>query len=60
MIQLVRVSGVALVLVGILVQARRFELLPQVPPGAGYVLILVGLAAAFLAPLALARRWRSR
>lgn len=53
-------SGVALVLVGILVQAGSFELLPQVPPGAGYVLILVGLAAAFLAPLALARRWRSR
>lgn len=58
-IQAVRLSGVAMVVVGLLVQAGRIEALREVPPLAGYVLIGVGLIDVFVAPTLLARRWRS-
>lgn len=57
--QLVRLSGVVLVLFGILLQARRIEALRDVPPAAGYILIVIGLVEVFALPLVLARRWRS-
>jgi len=58
-IQLVRLSGVAMVVVGLLIQARRIEALADVPALAGYVLIGVGLIDVFVAPTLLARRWRT-
>lgn len=51
----VRFAGVALILLGILVVRRVLEL----PDALGYVLLAAGLAAFFLMPTALARRWRS-
>lgn len=58
-IQLVRLVGVVLVLLGVLVQAGRIEALAWVPRWAGYVLIAAGLADTFVMPMLLARRWRS-
>ena len=54
-INLVRIVGVALVLFALLVIAGRFNL----PREAGYLLGAAGLFEALVAPLLLARRWRS-
>ncbi len=54
-IQLVRLSGVALVLLGVLISGGKIDL----PPLVGYVIVLVGLTDVFLMPRLLARRWRS-
>lgn len=54
-IQVVRIMGVALVLFGLLVIAGRFDL----PGEAGYVIALIGLVDTFVAPILLARRWKS-
>ena len=56
-IQLMRLSGVAMVVLGIMIAGR--ELLPQLPQWAGYLLIAVGLADVFVVPVMLARKWRS-
>jgi hypothetical protein len=58
-IQLVRVSGVALVLLGLLIQARRLAVFATVPGWVGYVLAVIGLLEVFLFPRLLARRWRT-
>jgi uncharacterized membrane protein HdeD (DUF308 family) len=58
-IQLVRFLGVACVLVGILIVARRVATLSFLPDWLGYVLIASGLIDVFLVPTLLARRWRS-
>lgn len=55
-IQLVRVLGVAAVLVAVLALRGRLDL----PTWAGWVLLPLGLACAFVAPLLLARKWRSK
>lgn len=54
-IQLLRLTGVALIAIGLLVVNRRFDL-PQV---AGYILLVAGLVDLFFVPQVLARRWRS-
>lgn len=54
-IQAVRVSSVAMVLLGI-VTLRKVIALPDL---AGYALLAVGLPGVFLAPRLLARKWRS-
>lgn len=54
-IQLVRVSGVALALFGMLALAGRFDL----PRPAGLALVLIGMIDALALPIMLARRWRS-
>ena len=54
-IQLVRISGVALVLIGLLVMNGRINL----PREAGFVLAAAGLFEAMLAPLLLARKWKT-
>lgn len=56
-IQLMRLGGVAMVVLGIMIAGR--ELLPQLPQWAGYLLIAVGLADVFIVPVMLARKWRS-
>lgn len=58
-IQLVRLSGVALVVGGLLIQAGRFPWLAELPPELGYLLIALGLVEVFVLPFVLARRWRT-
>jgi hypothetical protein len=54
--QAARLASVALVLVGILINVGRLAILP---PAAGIILIVAGLAGTFVVPLLLARRWRT-
>lgn len=54
-IQIVRLSGVAMVLIGLLVMTGRIDL----PREAGFVLAAVGLFEALLAPLLLSRKWKT-
>lgn len=54
-IQVVRVTGVLLVLLGIL----TFRGVLPVPEVAGYAFIVAGLIEVFLMPTLLARKWRS-
>lgn len=54
-IQAVRLSGVAMVLVGILI---RYGVIPA-PMAVGFVLMAIGLLEVFLLPTLLARRWRT-
>ena len=54
-IGVVRLAGVAMVLVGLLIVR---QVIPA-PAFAGYAILAVGLADVFLAPLLLARKWRS-
>jgi len=54
-IQIVRISGVAMVLVGLLVMTGRIDL----PREAGFVLAAAGLFEALLAPLLLSRKWKT-
>ena len=54
-IQAMRWSGLALVLVGLLVINDRIDL----PSEAGYAIFLVGLVDALIMPSVLARLWKS-
>ena len=53
--QMLRLSGVAMVLVGLLVINRKIDL----PEVAGYGLLVVGLLDVFLMPALLAKRWKT-
>ena len=54
-INLVRVAGAAMVVVGLMMIQ---QVIPA-PDWAGYVVLAAGLVDIFLAPLLLARKWRS-
>lgn len=54
-ITLVRWTGVALVLLGLLINAGTI----RAPGALGVVLVLAGLFDAFIMPVILARRWKS-
>jgi len=54
-IQALRWSGIAMVLVGLLIANRKIHL----PEPAGLALTLAGLFGALIAPKLLARRWKS-
>lgn len=54
-IQLMRLMGAGLVILGILISGGKIDL----PPLAGYVIIVAGLVDVFVMPAVLARRWRS-
>ncbi|HVR90838.1 MAG TPA: hypothetical protein VHG29_07080 [Novosphingobium sp.] len=54
-IQLVRWSGVAMVLVGLMIIVGKIDL----PRIAGVVLAAAGLVEAMLMPLLLSRRWKT-
>ena len=58
-IQLVRVAGVALVLLGLAIQTGRVGALSGIPAAVGYAFIAFGLVDVFVLPLVLARRWRT-
>jgi hypothetical protein len=59
-LQLVRLSGAVLALVGVLIVSGKMSLLPKLPEGAGYVLVGAGLIDFYVAPMLLARRWKSK
>jgi hypothetical protein len=54
-IQALRWSGLAMVIIGLLVIQKKIEL----PAEVGYGLFLVGLFDALIMPSLLARRWRT-
>ena len=54
-IQIVRISGVAMVLLGLLVMTGRIDW----PREAGFGLAALGLFEALLAPLLLSRKWKT-
>jgi hypothetical protein len=55
LMQLGRFAGVAMVLLGLMALQAQIDL----PGWAGYPLVLAGIAAFFLVPRHLARKWRS-
>lgn len=55
MLNAVRLSGVALILVGILIVNGAIDL----PKLVGYIFVPIGLAEVFVVPLILARKWRT-
>lgn len=55
MIQLVRMTGVAMSIIALLVLRQRIDL----PAPAGWIMLVAGLAGAFVAPQLLAHKWRS-
>ena len=59
-LQMVRLSGALLALGGVLIITGKVAWLPRLPEAAGYVMIAAGLVDFFVAPLLLARRWKSR
>ncbi len=58
-IQLMRVMGAALVLLGILMTQGTVDLAGDVNREVGYGLVVVGLLDGFFMPIVLARKWRS-
>lgn len=54
-IQLVRICGVAMVLAGLLIMNGRIDW----PREAGFALAAAGLFEALLAPILLARKWKT-
>lgn len=54
-ISAVRIGGVAMTVIGLLILEGAIAL----PEPLAYALLAVGLIGAFLAPILLARRWRS-
>ena len=59
-LQVVRLSGAVLALIGVLVMSGNVGWLHAIPQVAGYPLLLAGMAEFFFLPPLLARRWKSR
>ena len=59
-LQMVRLSGAVLALGGVLIVAGKAAWLPKLPEAVGYVLIAAGLIDFYVAPMLLARRWKSK
>ena len=58
-LQLVRLSGAAMLLLGVLLLSGRVAWLPRLPDVFGYILVGIGIFEFFVVPLFLTRRWRS-
>jgi hypothetical protein len=58
-LQLVRLSGAVLLLLGVVLLSGKVAWLPRLPDVIGYILIGVGMIEFFVVPLILAKRWRS-
>ncbi|CAM4092110.1 hypothetical protein NOLU111490_07135 [Novosphingobium lubricantis] len=59
-LQMMRLSGVVLLLLGVLIIAGKAPaFLSGLPEAAGYALALIGLADFVVVPHMLARRWRT-
>lgn len=59
-LQLVRLSGALLALAGVLIITGKVAWPPKLPEALGYGLVALGLADFFVAPMILARRWKSK
>ena len=59
-LQLVRLSGALLALAGVLVISGKAAWLPKLPEALGYLLVGAGMIEFFLAPMLLAKRWKSK
>jgi uncharacterized protein YjeT (DUF2065 family) len=59
-LQMVRLSGAVLALFGVLIISGKVAWLPKLPEAAGYVLVAAGLVDFFVAPMLIARRWKSK
>jgi hypothetical protein len=59
-LQLVRLSGAVLAFAGVLIVSGKVSWLPKLPEALGYALIAAGMADFFVAPMLLARRWKSK
>jgi hypothetical protein len=59
-LQLVRLAGALLALAGVLVISGKASWLPKLPEAVGYVLVAAGLVDFYVAPMLLARRWKSK
>lgn len=55
----VRAAGALLTLLGAMVINHRIAALAALPDAAGFAAMTLGIAAFFLVPVLLARRWRS-
>lgn len=53
-VSIIRLLGIAILMLGI---AITFDRLPPVPPAAGYILVVLGLAQMWLAPVWIIRRY---
>ncbi len=51
----IRLSGLVMILIGLVIMAGKTNF----PEWAGYILILAGTFDALIAPILLARRWKS-
>jgi len=58
-IQVMRIMGVALVVLGILMTQGAVDIAGEVNREVGYGFVVVGLLDGFLVPTFLARKWRS-
>jgi hypothetical protein len=58
-LQLVRLSGAVLVLLGVLIVSGRLPMLAVVPEAGGYAIMVAGLVEFFVIPTLLAKSWRS-
>ena len=54
-IQLMRMMGAALAILGVLIAGGKIDL----PPLVGYVCVVIGLVDFFVMPKVLSRRWRT-
>ena len=54
-IQLLRMMGAALAILGVLIAGGKIDL----PPLVGYVFVVIGLVDFFVMPKVLSRRWRT-
>jgi hypothetical protein len=59
MLNVMRIAGIALALIGILMTQGTIDLAGANNALIGYVFIAVGLADAFIVPQVLARKWRT-
>jgi hypothetical protein len=58
--QLARIAGALIALAGVVVVSHRLVLPVASGDGIGNALVIVGVVVFFVAPLMLARRWKSR
>lgn len=59
-LQVLRLSGALLTLLGLLVLSGNVAWLRAIPPAAGYPLAIAGLLDFFFVPRIIARRWKSK
>ena len=59
-LQMIRLSGALIVLLGVAMMSGRFAAFARVPPAVGEVLFVAGAVEFFAVPFLMARRWKGR